>query len=267
MLSKSDFGSGEVKSNAEWKAWGKQDPLFGVAAWPGRERAGANPWTDSDFYALGQDWHDFDAAWQRTVGYEVGTVLEIGSGAGRITRMLSSTFAHVIATDVSADILEYARAHIAAPNISWQVSDGDHLPTADRSVDAVFSCHVFQHFPSNADQLNAFKEIRRVLKPGGTFFIHLSIHVFPQVNGPFSRAARVAYAAFLRLLSIRAALRRLLMRVGYTPYMHGVSYELQSLLSDLKGLGFIDLAFSAIMVRTGKGIHCCVSARKLPEAD
>ncbi len=251
-----------MKSNVEWKAWGKADPLFGVASWSGRERGGRNPWTDEEFYALGEDWHDFDALWRRTAGYKPGTVLEIGSGAGRITRMLSATFERVIATDVSADILEYARTRILSKNISWLVSDGNRLPSADGSVDAVFSCHVFQHFPSNAHQLRAFKETHRVLRGGGTFFVHMSIHLFPQVNGPFSRFARVAYAGFLRLLNLRAALRRILMRIGGKPYMHGASYELQPLLADLKNLGFADLSISAITVRTGPGIHCCVSGRK-----
>jgi ubiquinone/menaquinone biosynthesis C-methylase UbiE len=252
----------QMKSNAEWKKWGKTDPLFGVASWPGRDRAGSNPWTDEEFYALGEDWHDFDAAWQRTAAYIPGTVLEIGSGAGRITRMLSKAFEHVIATDVSPDILEYARSRIPAGNVSWQVSDGNTLPSADSSVDAVFSCHVFQHFPSNAHQLHTFKEIHRVLRSGGTFFVHMSLHVFPQVNGPFTRAARLGYAGFSRLLNVRAALRRLWMRLGGTPYMHGVSYEMLPLLVDLGNLGFTDLSISSITVRTGLSLHCCVSGRK-----
>ena len=49
-----------MKSNTEWELWGKSDPLYGVASWAGRERGGENPWTDEDFYALGEDWLDFD---------------------------------------------------------------------------------------------------------------------------------------------------------------------------------------------------------------
>ena len=64
-------------TNVEWKAWGKKDPLWGVASWAGRERNGPNPWTDQEFYELGADWLDFERAWRQTVGYEPGTVLEI----------------------------------------------------------------------------------------------------------------------------------------------------------------------------------------------
>jgi ubiquinone/menaquinone biosynthesis C-methylase UbiE len=252
-----------VKSNVEWKQWGKLDPLYGVASFAGRERDGENPWTDEEFYLLGADWDDFRAAWLRTTGFEPGSVLEIGSGAGRITRMLSATFSRVIATDVSSDILKYARERISAENISWQVSDGDTIPALDASVDAVFSCHVFQHFPNNATQLSIFREVHRVLKKGATFFIHLPIHTFPVVNVSFSRVARLAYATFLRVSSLRAAMRRTMIKVGIgKPYMHGVSYETDKLFSDLANVGFADLSVSTITVRTGKAIHSCISGRK-----
>ena len=253
-----------MESNVEWKQWGRLDPLYGVATFAGRERDGENPWTDEEFYVLGADWHDFNAAWLRTTGYQPGIVLEVGSGAGRITRMLAATFAQVIATDVSPDILKYARERIPAANISWQVSDGDTIPAADASVDAVFSCHVFQHFPNNATQLAVFRDVHRVLKTGATFFVHLPIHTFPVVNLPFARAARLAYASFLRISSVRAAMRRAMIRIGIgKPYMHGVSYEMQQLFPDLANLGFADLSVSASRVRSGPGIHCCITGKKI----
>lgn len=252
-----------MKSNVEWKQWGKLDPLYGVASFAGRERDGENPWTDEEFYVLGADWDDFKAAWLRTTGFKAGSVLEIGSGAGRITRMLSETFAQVIATDVSSDILEYARERVSAGNISWQVSDGDTIPAPNASVDAVFSCHVFQHFPNNATQLGVFREVHRVLKTGATFFIHLPIHTFPVVNVAFARAARLAYATFLRVSSLRAAMRRAMIGAGIgKPYMHGVSYEMAKLISDLAKIGFVDLSVSAITVGTERAIHSCITGRK-----
>jgi ubiquinone/menaquinone biosynthesis C-methylase UbiE len=252
-----------MKSNIEWNLWGKMDPLYGVASWAGRDRDGANPWTDEEFYALGADWLDFESAWRRAIGYTAGTVLEIGSGAGRITRVLAQTFENVVATDVSEDMLSYARAHISASNVSWQISDGDSIPAANDSVDAVFSCHVFQHFPDNESQLATFQEVHRVLRSEGTFFIHLPIHAFPEVNRAYTGLARVAYRAFLSLSTIRAAMRRALIRIGLKrPYMHGVSYEMPKLFRDLEALGFINLTVSAITVRTAHGIHCCVIGRK-----
>jgi ubiquinone/menaquinone biosynthesis C-methylase UbiE len=252
-----------MKSNVEWRLWGKLDPLYGVASWAGRQRGGKNPWSDEEFYALGEDWHDFDKAWRSTVGYQPGIVLEIGSGAGRITRMLAQTFEGVVATDVSAEMLDYARARIPAQNVSWQVSDGDHIPSADGSVDAVFSCHVFQHFSSNEAQRATFAEVHRVLKPGGSFFVHLPIHGFPEANIAYSRLARAMYKGFLRLTAARASLRRMMIRAGLKrPYMHGISYEMPQLFADLADMGFSDLTFSAIKARASSGIHTCIAGRK-----
>ncbi|HEY4214934.1 MAG TPA: class I SAM-dependent methyltransferase [Steroidobacteraceae bacterium] len=252
-----------MKSNTEWELWGKADPLYGVASWAGRERGGSNPWTDAEFYALGEDWLDFEASWRRTVGFRAGTVVEIGSGAGRITRLLARSFEQVIATDVSGDILDYARARVALSNISWRKSDGDHIPAEDGSVDAAFSCHVFQHFPNNAAQLATFAEIARILKPDGTFLIHLPVHAFPEVNRGYSRLAGIGYTAFLGLSGARAAMRRLMIRVGLQkPYMHGVSYEVNELFAGLASLGFTDVSLSGITLRKSQGIHFCVSGRK-----
>jgi SAM-dependent methyltransferase len=252
-----------MKSNTEWELWGKSDPLFGVASWKGRERGGENPWTDEEFYALGEDWRDYEAAWRRTVGYTAGTVLEVGSGAGRITRMLANSFERVIATDVSLDILEYARQRIPAPNISWRKSDGDRIPAEDGEADAVFSCHVFQHFPSNAAQLATFHEVGRILKPGGTFLIHLPVHAFPSINRKFSRLTAMAYGVFMRLADAKADLRRLMMRVGVgKPYMHGVSYDVNELFAALASVGISEISLSGILMRAGRGVHFCVTGRK-----
>jgi hypothetical protein len=55
-----------MKSNQEWKEWGKVDPLFAIASWKDRDKGCSNPWTDDEFYALGKsDWEDFFAQWRK----------------------------------------------------------------------------------------------------------------------------------------------------------------------------------------------------------
>ena len=253
----------DLASNVEWKEWGKIDPLWGVASWPDRQRGGPRPWTDDEFYALGADWHDFEEAWRRCGGRSDGTVLEIGCGAGRMTRMLSGSFVHVIAADVSTDMIAYARARVLHENIDWQVSDGVKLPAADASVDAVFSCHVFQHFLDNRAQLATFAQIHRILKPGGSFFVHIPIHSFPESNDKYVHMARASYAAYLRLARVTMALRRLLMTFGGKPYMRGVSYEMLPLINDLKNLGFLDISIAMVTVSSDDRLHSCVYGRKV----
>ena len=241
---------------------GKARPPRGVASWPDRQRGGAKPWTDEEFYALGADWHDFDSAWQKFGNRNNGTVLEIGCGAGRMTRMLSGTFAHVVASDVSPDMIEYARARVTQENVEWRLSNGVDLPAADASVDAVFSCHVFQHFPDTRAQLATFAEIGRILKPGGSFFVHLPIHSFPESNDKFVRMARGGYAAYQKMAGATMALRRLLMKFGGKPYMRGVSYEMSPLVNDLRNLGFQDVSVAMVVVTSDQRLHSCVYGRK-----
>ena len=71
----------EPESNIEWKHWGKTDPLFGVAAWPGKGKNDVTPWTNEEFYKLGEtDWNIFYALWQ-SYGLNQESCFEIGCGA------------------------------------------------------------------------------------------------------------------------------------------------------------------------------------------
>ena len=209
---------------------GKRDPLWGVATWPGRERGGANPWTDDEFYALGSDWLGYQDRWQSSIGFHPGTVLEVGCGAGRITQMLAREFAQVLAVDVSQDAIDYARSRVLGSNIDWRVGDGDAIPATDDSVDAVFSCHVFQHFPDNATQLAVFSEVFRVLKPGGTFSVHIPMYQFPA--GRLGAALRKAYSL---LVSVRPA-----------PKMYMTAYEIDRLIDDVGAIGFKNVCISVL---------------------
>ena len=248
-----------MKTNLEWQFWGKVDPLWGVATWKDRARSDAHPWTDEEFYVLGKDWLQFDRLWKAMLGHNNGTLLEIGCGAGRITRYLSKDFERVIAVDVSDGMIGYAKQRVAADNITWRVTDGDCLPAEDGTVDAVFSCHVFQHFPDGAAQLRTFTEIHRVLKSSGTFLIHLPLHSFPACNRYPRILFRGTYSAFLRVSSLKAALRRLMVRWFDWGYMHGISHEIDDLLTALKKLGFCELGVTYL---TENGVQPCVYGRK-----
>jgi len=97
-----------MNSNIEWKQWGKFDPLYAVSSWDGKQKDGPKPWTDNEFYSLGaSDWADFYDHWKR-YGFQGGHCLEIGCGAGRITRHLANSFQMVTALDVSENMMQYA---------------------------------------------------------------------------------------------------------------------------------------------------------------
>lgn len=101
--------------------------------------------------------------------------LEIGCGAGRLTSGLAKRFMGVIATDVSTVMLEKAREITKAQgldNITFKPLTGvDLAGIADRQVDFVYSCIVFQHIPEPEWQYSYLRDVFRVLKPGGAFLL------------------------------------------------------------------------------------------------
>ncbi|HET9680776.1 MAG TPA: class I SAM-dependent methyltransferase [Candidatus Limnocylindrales bacterium] len=88
-------------------------------------------------------------------------VLDLAAGTGKLTRMLVSTGASIVAVEpVPGMRREFTRL---LPGI--QVLDGtaEAIPLADRSVDAVTVGQAFHWF----DGERALPEIHRVLRPGG----------------------------------------------------------------------------------------------------
>jgi SAM-dependent methyltransferase len=111
-------------------------------------------------------------------GISVGAaerVLEIGCGVGRMTRRLSELAGSVLATDVSQEMLNRARANLAdRGNVEYLLVPGNGaLPLPDDSVDVVFSYITLQHVASELDQLRYLHESARVLAPGGRLAIQV----------------------------------------------------------------------------------------------
>lgn len=111
------------------------------------------------------------------------TVLEIGCGIGRMTARLAEQFGRVIALDISAEMLKRAEGALADhPNITYLHGSGSDLAgVPDASVEVVFSYIVLQHVPTTQGQLAYFREIRRVLRPGGRAAVQI------RANTPVAR--------------------------------------------------------------------------------
>jgi SAM-dependent methyltransferase len=101
-------------------------------------------------------------------------VLDVAAGAGGQTLLVARRVApssgpegHVVATDISSNILEFAMqaAHAAGlHNIETRVMDGENLDVGEGSFDAVISRVGLIYFP---DQHKALTGMHRALKPGG----------------------------------------------------------------------------------------------------
>jgi len=133
-------------------------------------------WTEDEFYRLGQ----------QTVTQEILTdmsnicqgkepqqmkVLEIGCGAGRVTRAFADLFGEVHAVDVSGEMVRLARAACAAkPNAFLYQNNGMDLSVVgDRIFDFAFSICCFHHIPSRDVIENYIREVGRLLRPGALF--------------------------------------------------------------------------------------------------
>ncbi len=104
-----------------------------------------------------------------------GTILEVGVGTGRNVPHYPQD-ARMIALDLSSGMLERAasRARALSGRVAFLVGDVEDLPFEDASLDAVVGSGVFCCVP---DAERGFREIKRVLKPGGK--IVLLEHIRP----------------------------------------------------------------------------------------
>lgn len=102
------------------------------------------------------------------------TVLDLGSGAGHdliAAACLVGPSGRVIGVDMTGEMIEAARNNLAragAANAEIRAGLIEALPVADASVDFVISNCVINLSP---DKPAVFRELARVLKPGGRFSI------------------------------------------------------------------------------------------------
>ena len=109
-------------------------------------------------------------------------VLEIGCGAGRVTRAFAETFGEVTGVDISPEMIARARAGLAdVPNASFVCNNGRDLSVLRRRwwerlgsgetprFDFAFSFMVFQHIPSREIIENYVRDTGRLLHPGALF--------------------------------------------------------------------------------------------------
>jgi len=98
------------------------------------------------------------------------TVVDLGSGGGLDVLLAAQRVGptgRAIGIDMTPKMIELARKNAqqsGATNVEFHLATIDHLPLADASVDCVISNCVINLAP---DKPAVFREIARVLKPGG----------------------------------------------------------------------------------------------------
>lgn len=101
------------------------------------------------------------------------TVLDLGAGTGKLTRLLVSTFAHVVGVEPDDEMRRLLVA--ACPNIVALSGTAEQIPLPDASVDAVFAAQCFHWFANE----RALGEIGRVLRPRGSLVLMWNLRSGP----------------------------------------------------------------------------------------
>ncbi|GAA3054722.1 class I SAM-dependent methyltransferase [Actinokineospora globicatena] len=103
-------------------------------------------------------------------GWPYPTAMELGCGTGffLLNLMQGGVIAKGSVTDLSPGMVEVAlrNAKGLGLDVDGRVADAERLPYDDNSFDLVVGHAVLHHIP---DLPTAFREVRRVLKPGGRF--------------------------------------------------------------------------------------------------
>jgi ubiquinone/menaquinone biosynthesis C-methylase UbiE len=95
-------------------------------------------------------------------------VLDVGSGGGSYTKSVAKR-STVVASDLSRGAIKSAKENMTeVETIFFIVSDVEHLPIKEKSIDDVFCIDVIEHL-AHVD--TALSEMARVLKPSGKISI------------------------------------------------------------------------------------------------
>jgi SAM-dependent methyltransferase len=98
-------------------------------------------------------------------------IADVGCGYGRaLGRLLERGYHNLIGFDPAPAMIAMARERF--PAIAFEVlNDPPHIPLPDASVDATLLFSVLTCVPTDEGQRAVVEEVRRILRPGGLFYI------------------------------------------------------------------------------------------------
>ena len=172
----------------------------------------------------------------RAMAFAPLTVLETAAGTGIVTARLAEVLAddaRITATDLNQAMIDVGAAKVNSPKVKWRACDATRLPFADGSFDLVLCQFGIMFFPS---KLDAFKEARRVLRPGGKFLFNVWDRI--ELN-PFPLTVADAIAALYSVDPPNYPRR--------TPYGH---HDVETIKNQLVEAGFRTIEFVVVTLPT-----------------
>ena len=210
-----------------WAVLGRENPLWAVLS---RSDKRGGRWGVEEFLATGQLEIDAQLAWlaERRLPAARHFAVDFGCGAGRLSRALAGYFESVTGVDVSASMIDKARAlNSDLANLKFVENPSSRIEfIEDSGVDFVYSCMTLQHIPASLAK-GYVEEFLRMLRPGG-------VAAFQFVAGTDSSWRGRLYALIPnRWLN---PLRRILWRRSAVFEMHALDeQELQVILKQFPG--------------------------------
>ena len=189
------------KMQSDWDERARSNPRFYIADC-------RQDWTEEDFYRSGEQTVSeliltdmFNVCHGKRP--EEMVVLELGCGAGRVTRALAGLFGEVHAVDVSGEMIALARraaGHL--PNVFVYQNNGRDLAVVgDRMFDFAFSTCVFHHVPLKELIEEYIRQVGERLRPGCLFKFEVQGYLQMQTSDddtwlgtPMSEAEMIAIA-------------------------------------------------------------------------
>ena len=108
------------------------------------------------------------------LGTSSARILDAGTGTARIPILICQRRSawHITGIDLSQNMLKIGAENVRQARLEAQIQleyvDAKAMPYPDRHFDMVISNSIVHHLP---DPLPFFKELKRVLKPGGGIFL------------------------------------------------------------------------------------------------
>lgn len=111
--------------------------------------------------------------------------LNVGSSTGIIDNVLAKKIGKVTGIDIDKKAVEFAQKTFKKKNLKFKIGDAMKLGFKNNTFDIVFCMQIYEHVP---DMYKLFKEIYRVLKPGGVCYFAAGNRLWPweyHYNLPF----------------------------------------------------------------------------------
>ena len=151
-------------------------------------------------------------------------LLDVGAASGAFVKMAADAGIDAVACDYSQEALDHCREELGLETLR---SPAESIDAPDQSFDFVTMFHTIEHLP---DPLQVMREMHRVLRPGGTFFLETP-------NYAMHRLMQTSWRALFPLY------RALTKRDGlpWVPFDHYYHWTPSLMRRALKDAGFHDV--------------------------